>query len=220
MVLVEEESAMSVVTGKSLGLGICHRCRQVAQIPDPQAEVDCPTCGAPIHQRKNNSLSYSLAYLIAAYVLYIPANLLPVLKTETILGSENDTIMSGVLVLINSGSWPLGALVFFASIVVPLLKLISLTLLIVTVKTGSQWAPLQRTRLYRLVEFVGRWSMLDIYVVTLLVGLVQIQSLAIIKPGSGALAFGAVVVLSMLSALSFDSRLIWDPIQEHHEGNL
>ena len=213
---------MKPATGKSLGLGICHRCRQVARLPEATEdarEIDCPTCGAPMHQRNNNSLSHSLAYLIAASVLYIPANVLPVLRTQTILGSEDDTIMSGVIVLVDSGSWPLGALVFFASIVVPLLKLISLSLLIVTVKTKSRWAPLQRTRLYRLVEFVGRWSMLDIYVVTLLVGLVQIQSLAIIKPGGGALAFGAVVVLSMLSAMSFDSRLIWDPIQEHDEGN-
>ena len=112
--------------------------------------------------------------------------------------------------LINSGSWPLGALVFFASIVVPLLKLGALTLLILSVMRKSKWAPRQRTQLYRLVEFIGRWSMLDIYVVTLLVGLVQIQSLATIKPGMGAVAFGAVVVLTMLSALSFDPRLIWD----------
>ena len=179
--------------------------------------TSCSTCGARIELRKRDSLSYSLAYLVAAYLLYIPANLLPVMQTSTIIESQSDTIMSGVIVLIDSGSWPLGALVFFASIVVPLLKLLSLTLLIITAQRRSQWAPLQRTRLYRLVEFVGRWSMLDVYVVALLVGLVQIQSLATIRPGAGAAAFAGVVVLTMLSAKSFDPRLIWDSIEEQHD---
>jgi paraquat-inducible protein A len=201
---------MTAVTGRSLGLAMCHRCRLVSKLANPEMSMSCSNCAAQLTIRKPQSVSRSLAFLIAAAICYIPANILPVMTTSTILGSENDTIINGVIMLINSGSWPLGALVFFASIVVPLLKLGALTLLIFSVMRRSTWAPRQRTQLYRLVEFIGRWSMLDIYVVTLLVGLVQIHSLATIKPGMGAVAFGAVVVFTMLSALSFDPRLIWD----------
>jgi paraquat-inducible protein A len=162
--------------------------------------------------RKPRSLTRTLAFLLAGYILYVPANLLPVMQTTTIRGSESDTIMSGVLKLIDTGSWPLAAIVFFASIIVPLLKLATLTMLIGSVHWRSRQSPLQRTRLYRFVEFVGRWSMLDIYVLTLLVGLVQIQSLATIEPRAGAAAFAAVVVSTMFSVLNFDPRLIWDPV--------
>ena len=127
--------------------------------------------------------------------------------------------MSGVLYLWHSGSWDLALVVFIASIMVPLLKLIAMTLLLVSVQRRSVWQPLQRTRLYRIVEFVGRWSMLDIYVVTILAALVQIGSLATIKAGPAALAFGAVVVLTMFSALQFDPRLIWDPLQKERPGH-
>lgn len=125
--------------------------------------------------------------------------------------------MSGVLVLLQTGSWPLALLVFFASIVVPLLKIFSITLLLLTCWRKSTWNPLPRTQLFRIVEAVGRWSMLDVYVVTVLVALVQFQSLASVQPGAGALAFASVVVLTMLSAQSFDSRLIWAPIETSHE---
>ena len=200
-----------------MGLVICEHCRTVTRIQTEHDSVNCSACNALIHFRKPNSISRALAFLIAAVILYIPANILPVMTTSTILGTESDTIMNGVMVLIETGSWPPGALVFFASIVVPLMKIASLFILIYCAHKKSQWAPMQRTKLYRMVEFVGRWSMLDIYVVTLLAGLVQIQSLANIKPEGGAIAFGAVVVLTMLSAASFDSRLIWDNVNEHDE---
>jgi len=207
-------------TGRSLGLALCERCRLVARMPPAaagaRATARCPRCGAVLELRRHRSLSHALAFLVAAYLAYLPANLLPILSMSTVLGSESDTIMRGVVVLIRSGSWPLGLIVFVASIVVPLLKLVTMTLLIVTVRRGSRRSPLQATRLYRLVELVGRWSMLDVYVVTLLVGLVQIQSLAIIEPGAGVFAFGAVVVFTMLSAMSFDPRLIWDPLEDGH----
>lgn len=165
-----------------------------------------------LHSRKPNNLSRTWALLIAAYIMYVPANLLPIMKTSTLLGSQDDTIMSGVVFLWTSGSWPLALLVFFASVTVPLLKLIAMTILIVSVQRRSTWQPMQRLRLYRLVEFVGRWSMMDIYVVTILVALVQLQSLAAIEPGPGAVAFGAVVVLTMSAAITFDPRSIWDPL--------
>ncbi len=205
-------------TGRALGLVICERCRQVSRLPSDAGAARCPVCGGPVAARRRNSLAQASALLIAAAVLYIPANLLPVMTTTTILGAESDTIMSGVMVLIRSGSWPLGALVFFASIVVPLMKLLALTVLITGAARRTISSPLQATRLYRLVEYIGRWSMLDVYAITLLVGLVQIRSLATIAPGAGVVAFGAVVVLTMLAARSFDPRLIWDAADGQRDG--
>jgi len=124
--------------------------------------------------------------------------------------------MSGVIYLWTSGSWHLALVVFIASILVPSAKLLALTLLVVSVQRRSTWEPMQRTKLYRVVEFVGRWSMLDIFVVAILVALVHFQSLATMEAGFGAVAFGAVVVLTMLAAMEFDPRLIWDPKRAHH----
>jgi paraquat-inducible protein A len=160
--------------------------------------------------RKPNSIARTWAFLIAAYILYIPANLMPIMETRSLFGDQGDTIMSGVVYLWLSGSWPLALLVFCASIVVPMLKLLSLTMLAISVQRRSAWQPHQRASLYRFVDLVGRWSMLDIYVVTLLVALVQLKSFAAIQAGPGAIAFGAVVVLTLLSANSFDPRFIWD----------
>ncbi|MBS1214814.1 MAG: integral rane protein PqiA family, partial [Proteobacteria bacterium] len=140
---------------------------------------------------------------------------LPIMYTSSFLGAQVDTIMSGVVYLWVSGSWPLAVLVFFASIMVPLLKMIALTLLLATTQLQSRWRPLERTRLYRMTELLGRWSMVDIFVVTMLVALVDVRPLAGVDAGPGAVAFGAVVVLTMLAAEAFDPRLIWDPIQEN-----
>ena len=142
--------------------------------------------------------------------LYIPANLLPVLHTRSLFGNEDDTIMSGVVYFWVSGDWPLAVIVFVASILVPMLKLTVLALLAWTTQRRSTWRPLERTKLYRIVERIGRWSMLDVFVVTLTVALVRFKSLAVITAGWGALAFASVVVLTMLAALQFDPRLIWD----------
>jgi paraquat-inducible protein A len=142
--------------------------------------------------------------------LYIPANVLPVMRTHTFFSDQDDTIMSGVISLAHSGSWPVALLVFFASIVVPLLKLIALSEIVIAVARKSVRHPQQRSRLFRLVEFVGRWSMLDVFAMSLLVALVQIQSLATVHVRPAALAFAAVVVLTMLAAQSFDERLLWD----------
>ena len=203
-------------TGAEAQLVTCDICETLCSTLDESAS-HCPCCHASLHLRHQDSLSKTAAYLIAAAILYIPANLLPVMHTETIFGAQDDTIMSGVLLLLETGSWPLALLVFFASIMVPLLKLFSISLLLITCWRKSAWNPLPRTQLFRVVEAVGRWSMLDIYVVTVLVALVQFQSLASVHPGAGALAFGSVVVLTMLSAQSFDSRLIWAAIKTSDE---
>ncbi len=196
----------------------CHVCGLVSKAAPMAGEPHCPRCYTPLHFRKPNSVSRSWALLIAAYIMYVPANLLPIMETGSLFGSEDDTIMSGVIYLWHSGSWDLALVVFIASIMVPLLKLIVMTLLLVTVQRRSTWLPVQRTRLYRMVEMMGRWSMLDIYVVTILAALVQIGALATIKAGPAAIPFGAVVVLTMFAAMQFDPRLIWDPLQkERHE---
>ena len=200
-------------TAARLGLLVCHCCGLISRrrgAASAESAAACPRCGAHLHLRKPHSIGRAWAFWIAAAVLYFPANLLPIMQTSSLFESQRDTIISGVIFLWRDGSWPLALLVFFASVVVPLLKLIALAYLLVSVQIGTSNRRHQRTRLYRMLEFVGRWSMLDIYVVTILVALVHLQSVAEIEAGPGALAFGAVVVLTMLSAMSFDPRLIWD----------
>jgi len=141
---------------------------------------------------------------------------LPVMYTSSLFGAQNDTIMSGVVYLWVSGSWPLAVVVFTASVLVPLAKIAALAVLAATAQLHSTWQPHQRTRLYRIVELVGRWSMLDIYVIAILVALVQLKAVATISAGPAALAFAGVVVLTMLAAMSFDPRAIWDPMEQKH----
>jgi paraquat-inducible protein A len=194
----------------------CHVCGLVSA-GSGAARQDCPRCHAHLHHRHPYSLGRTWALLIAAAILYIPANLLPVMYTHSLFGKEDDTIISGILFFWDSGSPALAVIIFVASILVPLLKLAALSLLAWTAQRRSRWRPLQRTVLYRMVEFVGRWSMLDIFVITLTVALVRFQSLATITAGPGALAFCAVVVLTMLASMQFDPRLIWDPVPPNGE---
>lgn len=199
----------SVVTGRNLSLLVCLRCHcavRALRVVHPR----CPRCYAHLHMRKPHSLAVTAVLLILAAILYIPANVLPVMYTRTLIEDERDTIMSGVLVLLHSGSWPIAVLVFVASIVVPLLKILALAIVVYSAWRPSARHRLQRSRLYRLVEFIGRWSMLDIYAISLLVTLVQVQSFATIAVGWGAAAFGAVVVLTLAAARTFDERLLWD----------
>ena len=200
-----------------MGLCSCHACGLVSRAESIFGTAHCPRCDARIHIRKPDSVRRCWALLIAAYILYLPANLLTIMETGSLVNYRKDTIMSGVVHLWKTGSWAISAIVFIASIIVPLFKLIALTLLLVSVKRRSTWWPNQRIRLYRMVELVGRWSMLDIYVVTILAALVQIHSLATVRAGSGAIAFGAVVVLTMFAAQEFDPRLIWDPLTKESE---
>jgi paraquat-inducible protein A len=197
------------VMGRSIGLLVCSHCRETVRAIRA-TRVRCPRCGALIHERRPHSAATTAALVLSAAVLYLPANLLPVMHMHTFFSDEDDTILSGVLSLIQDGSWPLALLVFVASIVVPMLKLLAMGWLLFCIARKTPGHPLQRSRLFRLVEFIGRWSMLDVYAIALLVALVQIQSLAIIHAGVGALAFCAVVVLTMLAAQSFDERLLWD----------
>jgi len=203
-------------TAASLGLFVCHACGLLSRPAPHSHDTCCPRCGAHLHLRKPDSTARTWALLIAAMILYIPANVLPMMHTSSLFGSQSDTIMSGVVYFWTSGSWYLALIIFFASITVPLLKMISIVLLLISVQLHSRWQLNQRARLYRIVEIVGRWSMLDIYVVAVIVSLVQLQGLATILPGPGAIAFGAVVVLTMFAAQSFDPRLMWDPSENKH----
>jgi len=170
----------------------------------------CPRCGEALHPRKPRSLERTWALVIAAAVLYVPANLYPVMSVTSLGRTQADTILSGVQYLLHHGLWPLALVVFVASVLVPLMKLAILVYLLVSVQRRSAWRPRDRTRLYRLTEAVGRWSMVDIYVVTILVALVQLGNLATIEAEAGAIYFAAVVVLTIFAAAAFDPRLIWD----------
>jgi paraquat-inducible protein A len=172
----------------------------------------CPRCGGELVWRRHHSIQYTWALVIAAAICYIPANALPVLRTTTLGLTEPDTIIGGVEFLYTSGSWPLALVVLIASVMVPLGKLVALAYLLITVQRRSPASNRERTRLYRMVEFVGRWSMLDVFVDTFTVALVQLQPLMSVEPGPGVLFFAAVVVLTMIAAESFDPRLIWDSV--------
>jgi len=197
----------------------CHNCNLLCKISPHHShhEATCPRCSAAIHFRKPNSLTRCTALVIAATVMYIPANLLPVMVVTSLGATEGDTILSGVIYLATAGDLPLAIILFIASIFVPTIKLIILYVLLISVHFKSQWRPRERTRLYRLTEVIGRWSMVDIFVVTLMAALVQIQGLMVIEAGFGAVAFGAVVVLTMLAAMAFDPRLIWDSMENVNE---
>lgn len=204
---------MKYLTAARAGLVSCHACGRVEPRIHSVTAQHCSRCGSVLHRRNPDSLMRTWALLIAAALLYIPANLLPVMHTASLLGSEDDTIMSGVVYFWTSGDWPLAVIVFIASIMVPMLKLSVLVLLTATAQRRSRWRPLQRMKLYRMVERIGRWSMLDVFVVTLTVALVRFKSLAVITAGPGAIAFGSVVILTMMASMQFDPRLIWDPLE-------
>ena len=202
------------------GLAGCHSCDLVCRLPAshlPHAAGVCPRCGAALHARKPDSIARTWALVIAAAICYLPANLLPIMKVTSLGNAQADTILSGVIYLTVHGMWPLALVVFIASVFVPLAKLIILVFLLISVQRRSQWRPVDRTRLYRLTEAVGRWSMVDIYVVTIMVALVKLGNLASIEAQPGAVFFGAVVVITMFAAMTFDPRLIWDNLESTHD---
>lgn len=175
--------------------------------------MPCTRCGFRLHVRKWGSLERTWAFALSALVLYIPANIYPVLTVIKLGAGQPSTILGGVRELADAGMWPLAALVFFASVAVPVLKLVGLAILLVSTHTGSTRGLNDRTVLYRIVDAIGRWSMIDIFMASILVALVQFGQLASVYPGPGAIAFASVVILTMLAAHSFDPRLMWDNAQ-------
>ena len=204
--------------GASRGIAGCEACG-LAQAYSPQVEdTFCARCGSELAFRKSNSISRTWALVIAAYVLLIPANLLPVTSAGSLFGTEKDTIFSGVIYLWTSGSQVLALILFCASIFIPIAKLLSLTFLLLSVQRRSHWNPRLRAKLYRLVEAIGRWSMIDVYVATMLTALVQFGNLMSIRAGSGAIAFASVVILTIFAAKSFDPRLMWDAADQSRDA--
>ena len=186
----------------------CEACDLVSVVQNDATH--CPRCGSALHARKPNSVQRTWALLIAAAALYLPANYYPVLTVVQLGAGAPSTIIDGVRELIASRMYPLAALVFFASIAVPMLKLIGLSVMLVATQTGRSGWLRDRTRLYHVVRWIGRWSMIDIFMEALLGALVRFGTIVTIEPGMGAVAFCAVVILTMLAAETFDPRLMWD----------
>lgn len=207
------------LTARQALLVSCHSCRLLCRTPSPNDshKALCPRCGASLHQRKPNSISRTWALVVSALILYIPANVLPITTFISFGKPQADTIMSGVIYFMTTGMWPIALVIFIASILIPLSKLLILSYLLISVQRKSNWRPHDRTRLYRITEAVGRWSMLDIFVVAILVALVKLGALATIEAGPAAVFFAAVVVITMFAAMSFDPRLIWDEMEQRYE---
>lgn len=204
-------------TAAARGYAVCHTCETLVALPrsragaEPQPHAECPRCGSAVHgARIHDSITRTWALVISATLLLVPANVYPVMTVIRYGQGEPSTIIAGVVHLIEGGTWPLALLVFFASFVVPITKIVVLVLLLATVQRGSAWRLRDRTLLYRFVEAIGAWSMVDVFLVGILVALVQLDALARVIPGIGASFFGAAVVLTMFAAHSFDPRLVWD----------
>jgi paraquat-inducible protein A len=204
---------VSAATAAASQALLCEGCELLSRAPAGAGhELACPRCGAALHVRKERSLERTWAFVLAACICYLPANLFPIMTVRSLGKAESDTILGGIIYLFTHGMWPLGLIVFVASFCVPLLKLAIMLGLLASVHRRSRWRPVERTRLYRFTLAIGRWSMVDVFAVTILVALVHLGAVASIEAELGAVFFGAVVVLTMLGAEAFDPRLVWDPV--------
>jgi len=201
---------VSDASAAALGLQGCEACGLLSRPPAAADEGRCPRCDEELTFRKPASVERAWAFVIAAAICYVPANLLPVMTTTTATGSDSDTILQGVVLLWSPTGWPLSIIVLVASIMIPSAKILALVYLLISVQRGSAHNHHERMRLYRIVAIIGRWSMIDVFVDTFTVSLVQLQPLMSVSPAPGLFFFAAVVVLTMLAVESFDPRLIWD----------
>lgn len=198
-----------VINAKDQDIAGCHICGLAVKM-NHQSHVECPRCGSAVHFRKPDSVNRAWAFLIAAFIMYIPANTEPMMRT-TSLGSESaDTIMSGVIYFLSHGDWHLAVVIFAASVMLPLLKIIAIGYILISIQRGSTRRKMEKTSLYRIAEILGKWSMLDIFVVGLMVMLVQLGNLTTIDPGPACIAFALVVILTMFAEEALDPKLIWD----------
>lgn len=199
-------------TAKDLSLVSCEICNSLYEInsfKDPD-NAKCAVCGLELHQRKPNSISRTWALLLTSAICYIPANIYPVMVIDTFGNVEAHTIISGVIAFIHSKDYPLALLVFFASIFIPIMKMLSLMILLISVQFEWKWGPGQRNTIYKIVEFIGKWSMVDIFMISILMALVKLGTIVTIVAGKGATFFGLVVFFTMIAASTFDVRLVWD----------
>lgn len=209
------------ITAKQAGLVSCHLCQKLHEIPKqglPEGAA-CSRCGSSLASRIPQSLRKTWIYLLASIVVFIPANIYPVMTVITFGQGKPDTIISGVITLIQMGMYPIAAVVFVASILVPVFKLVGLLILLLAIQKRWRINKRQATVMYRYIHFIGRWSMLDLFMISILVTLVSMGGIASITTGFGATAFAGVVVLTMMAASTFDPRLIWDLVGQDVEQN-
>ena len=192
------------------GILVCTECHELNKQEADADEQSCTRCGAQVHARRPNSLTRTWALLITAAIIYVPANVLPIMTVSSLGQGEPSTIMSGVIELVQHGMIPIATVVFIASILVPTFKLVGIALLLFSVQRRQPLSARQRIWMYRFIEFIGRWSMLDIFVIAILVAVVNFGRIASVEANLGAVAFASVVILTMLAAVTFDPRLIWD----------
>jgi len=197
-------------TAASHGIANCHVCNQLAV----SSLSYCPRCKGRLHVRYANSIQQTLAFIVTAMLLYIPANAYPIMTTTLLGDAAPSTIISGVILFIDHGSYFVAFVIFTASILIPIAKMLIILWLCYATSKNTRLSKLELTRLYRATEFIGKWSMIDIFVVAILVALVQVTGLMSIEPGLAARAFAMVVILTMIAAHQFDVRLIWDRQQQ------
>ena len=199
------------ISAREAGLAGCTACGTLHRAPDGErVALRCRTCGARVHVRLPHSLQRTWAFLILGLMAYVPANVLPIMSTRSYAGNSSDTILSGVLVLADQGSPGVALIVFVASVCIPMTKFVIIAILATSIHARWPMSEHVRHRLHTVTELIGRWSMIDVFVVAVLAALIQLGSILTIAPGVGINAFALSVVFTMLSALSLDARLIWD----------
>lgn len=199
--------------GIDRGLAGCHVCHKVA----PVSVERCPRCGSHLHLRKKDSIARTLALVVASAVMYVPANILPIMNFRELGVRTESTIISGLIQFWNAGSYPIALVIFTASILIPFMKIASLLWLCAAAKGKIPNSGKTLGKVYWITELLGRWSMVDIFVVAILVTMVQLGNYMRVTPGPGALAFASVVILTMFAAMSFDPKLLWDQLDSPPE---
>jgi paraquat-inducible protein A len=204
------ETPLQVPTARAAGLVACTRCTRVW----PQGTATCTRCGSTLQSRDTSSLSRVWAWWVAGVMAYIPANIYPMLQTRTLLFTQEDTIVGGAIELARHGNFGIAVVILVASVVIPIAKFLCIAYLALSIRRGTHDTAAARQQMYEIVEYIGRWSMIDVFVVAILSSLVQLNVVAAINPGVASLAFALSVIFTMLSAQAFDARLIWDRIED------
>jgi paraquat-inducible protein A len=196
------------ISAKSMGLGSCPRCNKLNLMSGEQHQ--CTRCQCSFSQRKPKSIQYTLAWTIAALIMFIPANGYPMMVFYTLGKPESSTILEGIAIFIQLGMYPVAVIIFIASFIIPLGKIFSLCVLMYSAHNGSGFSLKNQTKLYHLVEFLGPWSMLDVFVVAVMAAVVNLGFITSIEAASGITYFTLMVIFTMIAAESFDPRLLWD----------
>lgn len=201
-------------TAAGQGLALCLDCGELA----PSDHRRCPRCAAALSPRKPRSIQKTVALLVTAIILYVPANTLPIMHTQQFGTQQPNTIIGGIIELSRQGSHGIAAIIFVASIIVPISKILILLWLCYLATKGARFCRPEHQKLYALTEVIGKWSMIDVCVVAVLVALVQMGQLTTVTPGPAGLPFAGVVIATILAAFSFDSRLLWDAMHAQRQS--